>query len=174
MIGRRKNFPPKLLLLRKDRALPLGAPVKWRKTGPCSKEHLSIWQQAFSRSPSAKREKQSQLRSPDLMQKNKAAGTHTWGREPASLLAPVKPLLELELFSLNTLFFQLTQPGARVQSLESGVPGVGWTPASTDISSTGCLCMGLKLHSPKCHPGRDPCSQEPWFEKGTQSGTWET
>lgn len=28
VIGRRKNFPQKLLLLREDRTLPLGAPVR--------------------------------------------------------------------------------------------------------------------------------------------------
>lgn len=71
-----------------------------------------------------------------------------WGREAASLLAHVKPPLELEVFSLNTLYFQLTQPSIRVQSLESGVPRVGWTPAST-----GCFVWDSNCIAQSATPG---------------------
>lgn len=64
----------------------------------------------------------------------------------------MKPLLELDMFSLGTLFSQMTQSCVRVQSLESGVTSVEWIPASTGTSSTGYLFIGLKLHTPQCHP----------------------
>lgn len=49
---------------------------------------LVLWQQAFPRSPSGKGKTVLTQKPSSDAEKNKAAGTHSWSREPASLLAP--------------------------------------------------------------------------------------